>query len=308
MAAALPPLYIEGLAFWSPTLPGWDVAAPALRGEPVADAPVDPAGASAPRRPAPALLAANERRRAPDSVLLALEVAQAAVLQSGRDAATLASVFSSAYGDLPIVDALCRTLAGNPLLLSPTRFHHSVHNAASGYWAIASGSRHVSTALAAGDHSFAAGWLEAAALCAAGQRPVLLVGFDTEACGPLASVNTSRGLLGLALVLAPQATAAARWRVDSRMDGPAAASDGEAPSLATAPQALSPVAQIARIAPLAPADATRAALRALAGNPQAAALPLFEALARGREAQVALALGETGVLQLSLTPLRTAVG
>jgi len=31
---------------------------------------------------------------------------------------------------------MCKTLADDPLLLSPTRFHHSVHNAASGYWAI----------------------------------------------------------------------------------------------------------------------------------------------------------------------------
>ena len=60
---------------------------------------------------------------------------------AGHDAAALASVFTSAHGDLPIIDALCTTLAGDPLLLSPTRFHHSVHNAASGYWAIGSGSR-----------------------------------------------------------------------------------------------------------------------------------------------------------------------
>ena len=98
-------------------------------------------------RPAPALLAANERRRAPDTVLVALEVASQALLHAGFSAADssedsaedsasphdLASVFVSSHGDLPITDALCTTLASNPRLLSPTRFHHSVHNAASGY-------------------------------------------------------------------------------------------------------------------------------------------------------------------------------
>ena len=106
------------------------------------------------------MLAANERRRAPVTVLLALEVASAAVAASGHAAATLASVFTSAHGDLPITDTLCRTLAEQPLALSPTRFHHSVHNAASGSWAMASGSHAASTALAAGGHSFAAGLLE----------------------------------------------------------------------------------------------------------------------------------------------------
>jgi hypothetical protein len=264
-------VWIEGIAFWSPALPGWDRAAPALRGE----VPAATAGA---RRPAGALLAANERRRAPDSVLLALEVAQAAVQTSGRAADSLASVFTSAYGDLPIVDALCRTLAGDPLQLSPLRFHHSVHNAASGYWAIGSGSRQASTALAGGAHSFAAGLLEAMGACIADQRATLLVGFDTEARGPLASVNASRGLLGVALVLAPRREAAARWRLHgSLLD--AAAPAGPAPG---------------------------AAAQALAANAQADALPLFAALARGASAQLGLALSDRLHLALTLQALQGA--
>jgi hypothetical protein len=112
-------------------------------------------------------------------------------------------VFTSAHGDLAIVDALCRTLAHNPLLLSPMRFHHSVHNAASGYWAIGCRSHEASTAVAGGAHSWAAGLLEAQTQTAADARAVLLVGSDTEAMGPLQSVNHSRGLLAAALVLAP---------------------------------------------------------------------------------------------------------
>jgi uncharacterized repeat protein (TIGR01451 family) len=64
-------------------------------------------------------------------------------------AASSPSVFSSAHGDLAIVDALCRSLAQDPQLLSPMRFHNSVHNATSGYWAIGCRSREASTAVAA---------------------------------------------------------------------------------------------------------------------------------------------------------------
>lgn len=264
------PLFIDGIALWSPALPGWDAARAALSG--------GAAPAGAPARPAGALLAANERRRAPDSVLVALEVAQAAVAQAGLDPALPASVFTSTHGDLGVVDALCRTLAADPLLLSPTRFHHSVHNAPSGYWAIASGCRRSSSAIAEFGHAFAAGWLEATALCRADDAPVLLVGIDTEACGALASVNHSRGLLGVALLLAPRCGAASQWCVASHLVAAAAA----------APALRSPAA------------------RALTGNAMADALPLFEALARGEAAALALPLGPMLAMALDLKPLVTA--
>ncbi len=260
-------LWIDGIALWTPQAPSWAAAAPALRG-------VTLPGAETAARPSPPSLAPNERRRAPDSVLLALEVASAALAGSGHDPVTTASVFTSAHGDLTITDALCRTLAADPLRLSPTRFHHSVHNAASGYWAIASGSTAASTALSAFDASFAAGWLEAASLCAGDRLPVLLVGFDTEAVGALASVNRSRGLLAVALVLAPQRSAASLWQVDWRL------ADG-----APAPPALrSPLAQ------------------RLADNAQADALPLFEALARGDASALALRLSPALSLSLRVQP------
>lgn len=263
-------LGIDGVAFWSPSLPDWPTAAAALRGEALPVATTPPA-----RRPAPALLAANERRRAPDSVLMALQVASAAVADAGADAATLASVFTSAHGDLPIIDALCTTLASDPLLLSPTRFHHSVHNAASGYWAIASGCQAPSTALAAFDHSFAAGLLEAACQCAADDQPVLLVAFDTEAVGATASTNRSRGLLALALVLSPRPGPRSRWTLQWQLQ------DGAA----TPPPLHSPAA------------------RSLAGNASADALPLAEALARDAAATFALPLGPAQHLVLQLQTL-----
>lgn len=266
-SAAPSRLAVRGLGFWSPAWPDWPSAAAALRGQPGA-------AASPGARPAPTLLATHERRRAPESVLMALQVAQEACSACGADAARMPSVFTSAHGDLAIVDALCRTLAHDPMLLSPLRFHHSVHNAASGYWAIACGSRAASTALAAGACSFANGWLEAALQVRSDGDPgceVLLVGFDTEAVGALRSVNHSRGLLAVALVLGPAGERAGRglgWRLQP---GPAAA------------------------APLR-SDAARS----LQANAMADALPLFEALARADGCCLSLPLSARLSLQLTI--------
>ena len=264
-AIAMPTLYIEGPAFWAPPLPGWDVARAALRGE---GAMTDPPA----KRPAPQVLAPAERRRAPDTVALALEVAAAAIAGSGRDAKDLPCVFASAHGDLGINDYMCSTLASDPTMLSPIKFHNSVHNAAVGYWTIGTGCMAASNSLSSFEATFASALLEAAAQCAADDQAVLLVGYDMPAVGPLASVTTSRGLLAVALVVAPSRTertmAAFDW---SLVPGPS-----------KAPMLRSEAAQ------------------ALSVNSIADALPLFETLARGRSETVSLPLSAQLSLQLQL--------
>ncbi|MGO1069937.1 beta-ketoacyl synthase chain length factor [Lysobacter sp. CA199] len=185
---------IEGIGYWSRGLPDWNAArAYALgQGEIVADAPA---------RPSPQLLAANERRRAPETVAVALEVALAACQAAGRDPASLSSVFASSHGDMQITDYMCATLASEPRTISPTRFHNSVHNAAAGYWTIGAGAMRPATALSALQASFAQGLIEALSQIATGEDAVLLVGYDGGSQGPLAQVSHSRGLLGGALVL-----------------------------------------------------------------------------------------------------------
>ena len=260
--------FIEGAALWAPTLPGWDIARAAFRGERVrAELPA--------QRPSPELLPAAERRRAPDTVALALEVATHAIAQSGRRAHELLSVFTSAHGDLAINDYLCRTLVSAPTLISPIKFHNSVHNAASGYWGIAAGCLQASTAVSAFECSFAAGLLEALVQCAAEDRPVLLVGYDIEAPGALASTNGSRGLLAAALVIAPQRGASTRAALEWS---------------------------------LAPGAAARIPLRSeaalpLAKNATSDALPLFEALARGDADSFAMPLSAALALRVRLQGL-----
>lgn len=257
---------IEGIGVWSPALPGWQASQDVLTGraEPVA---------AAGSRPAPSLLAPTERRRAPDSVLLALEVAQQAAAMAAREGRALRGVFASAHGDLAINDYLCATLAQAPEQLSPTKFHNSVHNAPAGYWAIATGCMASTTALSAGDHTFAAGLFEAALLARTEEAPVLFAAYDLPASGPLTDVVSCRTSFAVALVLSP------------RRDRPGAA-------LRLAVQA--------RPAELAPEPAL---LHAVYGdNPAARSLPLLVALARGERQTLALQAGPRLNLQLEMSP------
>jgi hypothetical protein len=255
-------VFIDAIAFWSPTLPGWPLARAALRGE---GELVDPPA----KRPAPELLPAAERRRVPDSVALALEVAAAAVRESGRDPG-LPSVFASAHGDLAVTDYMCATLAGEPTQLSPTRFHNSVHNAAAGYWTIGTGCMAASSALSAFRHSFAAGLLEAATQCVADDSPVLLVAFDVQSVGPLATVTHSAGLLAAAFVLAPSRGPRSRAAFDATL-----------------------VAGLSR-----PPVLRSMAARSLQDNAMADALPFVEALALEAGEPLELPLSRSLALRL----------
>ena len=86
--------------------------------------------------PAPAAIPARERRHSPLMVKLAVEVACQACDMAGLDRRDVATVFGSSMGDGEISDYLCRALASESKVLSPTRFHNSVHNAPAGYWSI----------------------------------------------------------------------------------------------------------------------------------------------------------------------------
>jgi len=256
-------LYLEGIGFWAAGLPDWPSARAALLGGQTA-----PSGES--RRPSPALLPPAERRRVPDSVALAIEVASQAIAQSGMNAADVATVFTTACGDTAITDYLCSTLVEDAALISPTKFHNSVHNAAAGYWTIGTGCTAPSSALTAFDRSFAAGFIEAASQTAADACPVLLVGYDIEASGALASVSLSRGLLAVALLLSPTAGE----RTLGSMSW----------SLRSGYQRVTPVRS----------DAARHLQR----NGSAEALPLFESLASASALPVTLAVSASLALEI----------
>ncbi len=158
------------------------------------------------------------------------------------------------HGDLAITDYMCATLAATPALVSPTKFHNSVHNAAAGYWTIAAECTRPYTSLSAGKYSFGAGLLETCVQAIAGHENVLLVAYDIDARGPLAPVAKSKGLLSVALIVSPERGPQARSHFDFELE----AREGLVPSVAR-PE--------------------NAAL--VAGNSTESCLPLMEALAVG---------------------------
>jgi hypothetical protein len=195
MSAALS-VWVKGIGLWAPGAANWDAFCAVVGGR---EAP----GTEA--RPVADVLPPNERRRAPESVLLAAAAAGEAVRMSGLDAATLPCVFASAHGDQTITDYMCATLAGTPTELSPTKFHNSVHNAPVGYWTIATHCHASSSAVSGGETSFGAGLLEAATLAVADDQDVLLASYDIAGAGPLGEMTATTGPFAIALVLSPRA-------------------------------------------------------------------------------------------------------
>src|SRR5512133_4035495 len=145
---------VEGIGLLGPGLAGWAQGRQCLDGS---------LGYQSARcvLPLPMALPSAERRRAGAVIKVSLAVGQEAVQAAGRQAKDLPSVFSSSSGDAVNCHEICTALASGDRLISPTRFHNSVHNASSGYWSISSGSMVSSSVLCAHDGSFAAGLLEA---------------------------------------------------------------------------------------------------------------------------------------------------
>jgi hypothetical protein len=152
--------------------------------------------------PVPALLPPTERRRTGRVVKTALAVALEATKQAAIEPATLASVFASSGADGHNCHELCRALALEAREISPTRFANSVHNAAAGYWSIATGAKRASTVVCAFDASFCAGLLEA---------------LTQVAVDPLRSKRPIPDAFGAALVLTPHREAGSLARIEASL-------------------------------------------------------------------------------------------
>jgi hypothetical protein len=138
--------------------------------------------------------------------MLAIAAGTEALAQAGRDPAEMAMVFAASGGDGETVHEILSVLASPQRKVSPTRFHNSVHNAPSGYWSVATGSRAPSTSLCAFDDSFAAGMLEAAVQVTVQDCPVTLVAYDVPYPEPLHAARPIVSAFGMALVLLPRRT------------------------------------------------------------------------------------------------------
>lgn len=265
-----PGAWIDGIGVVGPGLADWPATADILAGRQAFDV-------VRPVLTLPPVLPPAERRRTGVAVKVALICGHEAVTRSGRPADTMVSVFTSSGGDGDNCHAICEALASDDRLISPTRFHNSVHNAPAGYWSIAMAARPSSTSLCAHDGSFAAGLLEALTEIAVNRQPTILVAYDAPYPEPLASVRPVPWPFGVALVLSPEPGAQAVGRIEIGL------TDAAATVMADA------------------------ALEKLRGAiPTARALPLLEAIARDRPADVVLDYLAPTRLRVAWTPMATA--
>jgi len=187
---------IEGIGLLGPGLEGWTSSAAVLADR--------SAYIAAPAVvPIPEGLPPAERRRLGLVVKLALNVGLQATSTAGVQPDALPAVFASSGGDGQNCHEICQALASDERLISPTRFHNSVHNAAAGYWSIATRSTAASNALCAFDWCFAAGLLEAITQVVVDQTRVLLVAYDAPYPQPLYGKRPIPEAFGVAFVLAP---------------------------------------------------------------------------------------------------------
>lgn len=198
--------YVRGVGLLGPGLTDWQSGLPVIAGA----APYHPCPTVL---PVPQALPAAERRRIGATVKLAIGVAQQAVASAEIDPSRLAAVFASSCGDGIICHEICETLATEERQISPTRFHNSVHNAAAGYWSIATGAMAASSALCAFDSSFAAGLLETLIQLAVTGAPALLCAYETPYPEPLRAKRPVPDSFGTALVLTPAPEAASLARI-----------------------------------------------------------------------------------------------
>lgn len=186
--------FVEAAGVLGPGLAGWEAARPILAGS----APYVPADLVLPRFEA---LPAAERRRVGLVVKLSISVGLQALEQAGRPGDAVPTVFASSGGDGDVINEIFTMLAGSDRLISPTRFHNSVHNAPSGYWGIATGSRAPSTTLCAFDWSFAAGMVEAATQVSIAHESALLIAYDLPYPEPLRRARPIRHPFASALLI-----------------------------------------------------------------------------------------------------------
>jgi Beta-ketoacyl synthase, N-terminal domain len=193
LAPSMTELDIVGLGAWSQKFSNWQELAEGLRSDEwQSDVVLQPD-----------LIPARERRRAPQLVKMAIEVMSQACEMAGLNMDQVATVFSSAMGDMQITDYLCHALAQSPKLVSPTKFHNSVHNAATGYWSITTGSFGPASAVSAFEFTPSMAFLEAATQAAEENTPVLVV--TQELAAPVALLHTCPAMhpFSAAFLLAP---------------------------------------------------------------------------------------------------------
>jgi len=188
--------FVNGISIIGPGLNNWPNAAAVLTEK-------DAYEAQASVLPAPMILPPAERRRSGQLVKLTLAVGLEAAENADKDPATLACVYTSSSGDGKNCHEICSTLASDDRQISPTRFHNSVHNAAAGYWSIATGARTPISVLCAHDASFSAGLLETITQVVSDNVSTIMIAADMSYPEPLHHARPVPDAFGIGMVFSP---------------------------------------------------------------------------------------------------------
>lgn len=196
--------YVRGIGLWTPGHPSptaW------CAGESDPDA----------SKPDASLLEGALRRRATPLTRMGIEVMQQAVSMGGGDLSTLASVWATAHGEHSAAIALLAMMQRGEGKLSPTKFHNSVHNTASGYASIASANCEPSTTLTGGSELVVSAFVEALCMLESLDRDLVLVLADEPLRPPFERDDAQAGL-AVALLLSPRAEGALARLSEIRRD------------------------------------------------------------------------------------------
>lgn len=186
---------IAGIGAWGSNFQNWQQLKQLLNGE-----SLDEHGLKGPK---PDIIPANERRRAPLPVRLAVETSWQATQASVYDPKDLSCVFVSGLGDTQLTDYMCKVLAGENKALSPTKFHNSVHNAAAGYWTISTGCMQAANSVAGFDESVSLTLLEALIQADAEQRPMLMTFYDAPSSQILKKLLKNEQSFAVSMIVVP---------------------------------------------------------------------------------------------------------
>jgi hypothetical protein len=208
-----------GVGMWAPAYPSFD----SWR---AAGLPDDLRVASSFEPPPAQLLHPRLRRRTSTLTRAAVTALEAALAHGRVSIDQVRFVLVSSFGEIETTVELLAQLGDPEGPVSPTKFHNSVHNTATGYMSIASGNHRESTALAGGPHNLEIGLLEALAGLAETQEDVVLI-FAEELLPHPFERNDADPTFAVALHLravgAPLSDSDLELRVSSRAPGPRSA-------------------------------------------------------------------------------------
>ncbi|MBW2542956.1 MAG: beta-ketoacyl synthase chain length factor [Deltaproteobacteria bacterium] len=198
------PIYVRGLGLWTP---GFASPEAWCRGEP--DAAAD--------APEVALLSGALRRRATGMTRMAVEVLHQAIRELSFDASAIPIVWATAHGEHSTAIKILGMMRSGEGKLSPTHFHNSVHNTASGYASIALRNCSPSTTITGGVELVASSFLEAACHLETGAEDAVVVLAD-EPLQPPFDCSDAAAPLALAFCLSTRSEGASAVLTDFRRD------------------------------------------------------------------------------------------